>query len=496
MTELGVLGASASVLTLAVIGWATGGYGGAAIGTVIGLALFAVPWRGQPAWVWAMLRAKRYRHAERAVPTTVANDRSGGGVRYQDGVVITAIQVLGRAHRATLLIGSTMSQTDNTLEIPGLLTILKHNLGMPFQSVSVVSAGSRRRCNGDFPRVYDTFIGTSPYAGQRETWLVLRINACDSAESLQWRATAGTAALAATQRVAAAMSCAGIRARVATATEIVDLDRQLGSSALETPGSRWHSLRGEDGWLTSYGYDAARLSTDALMMPWSLRVDGVVQNVTLFPDATVTATVTIRTPQPPTVAPNTALQTFAGQQDPLLRGQLCEPLPRVRGLSRAQLPSALAVPIGSCGVLLGKVSIGDRLLLPLDDPFGHSHVHLAVDDSIAKRILIRAAAAGGQVTVHTTDPNRWSSVRMPNVVVTDLTRPATGTTISVIDGTVAPSPRPATVLSVAPGPADVVITQTGPATVEISAAGRVHDVEMEFFRAENRYAPAEPVPAR
>lgn len=36
----------------------------------------------------------------------------------------------------------------------------------------------------------------------------------------------------------------------------------------------------------------------------------------------------------------------------------------------------------------------------------------------------------------------------------------------------------------------------GPATVEISAAGRVHDVEMEFFRAENRYAPAEPVPTR
>lgn len=494
MTELAVLGTGICVLALTVIGWATTGYTGAAIGAAIGLALFAMPWRGQRAWVWAMLRVKGNRHIEPPVPITVANDRCAGGVRYQDGVVITAIQILGRAHRATLLIGSTMTQTENMLDIPGLLTILQCNLGMPFESVSVVSEGSRRRCNGDFPRVYDTFIGTSPYAGRRETWLVLRINACDSADSLQWRATAATAALAATQRVASALSCGGTRARVATATEIVDLDRRLGRTALESSTGRWHSLRGEDGWLTSYGYDA--VNSDTLSMPWSLRVDGVVQNLTLFPDATVTASVTLRTPQPPTVAPSTALRTFPGQQEPMLRRHLCGPLPRVRGSSRGPLPAALAVQIGCSGVLLGKVSIGDRLLLPLDDPLGHSQVRLAVDDAIVKRILIRAAAAGGQVTVHTTDPDRWDSVRMPNVVVTDRIRPAAGTTISVVDGTVMPSPRAATTLSVVDGPADVVITQTGPATVEVRASGRVHHVEMEFFRAENRYASSETAMSR
>lgn len=491
MTELGILGAGASVLTLAVIGWATVGYIGVGIGTMIGLAFFVVPWRGQPAWFWALLRTKRHRPVEHAAPTTVSNDRCGGGARYQDGVVVTAIQVLGRAHRATLLVGSTMTQTDNTLDIPGLLTILKHHLGMPFESVSVISSGSRRRCNGDFPRVYDSFIGTSPYAGRRETWLVLRINTYDSADALRWRNTAATAALAATQRVASALSCNGIRARVATATEIVELDRRLGSAAHETTARRWHSLRGEDGWLTSYGCDASTISTAALSMPWSLRVDGVIQNLTLFPDSTATATVTLRTPQPPTVAPNTALQTFPGQQSPLLRRHLCGPLPTVRGLSRWPVPEGLAVAIGSSGVLLGKVSAGDRLLLPLDDPLGHSQIRLDVDDTIAKRILIRAAASGGHVTVHTTDPDRWNSVRMPNVVVTDRSRPAPGTTTSVVDGTVLPSPRPATVLSVTDGPADVVISQTGPATVEVRASGRVHYVEMELFRAENRYATSE-----
>jgi hypothetical protein len=42
------------------------------------------------------------------------------------------------------------------------------------------------------------------------------------------------------------------------------------------------------------------------------------------------------------------------------------------------------------------------------------------------------------------------------------------------------------------GTADVVITQTGPATVEVSAAGQVHSVEVELFRAENRYVSLEP----
>jgi hypothetical protein len=68
----------------------------------------------------------------------------------------------------------------------------------------------------------------------------------------------------------------------------------------------------------------------------------------------------------------------------------------------------------------------------------------------------------------------------------------------VVDGTVSPVPRPNTVISIGRpgdpprGSADVVITQTGPAIVEVSAAGRVYEVEIELFRAENRYVSHEP----
>ena len=498
MTEpsrVGVIGASFGVT---VIGWATAGYGGAIVGIAVALAMFVAPWKGLPVWVWAFLRLRRHHRSELADPITVSNDRSGGGVRYQNGVAITAIQLLGRPHRATMLIGSTMTHTENTIDVAALLTIMKHNLGLIFDSVSVVSAGARRRNTGDYPRVYDTFIGTSPYAGHRETWLLLRIDAHANAEALQSRTTVGSAALAATQRVAAALCCSGVRARVATATEMAELDRRLGSAALEPSNRRWHCLRGEGGWLTSYGYESTDISTDTLALPWSLRVDGVVTNVTLFPDRTATASVTIRTAQPPTASPSVTLRTLPGRQAQALSRHLCAPLPRLRGLSRGPLPESLRVPIGSSGVLLGKVTVGDRLLLPLDDPGGSSNVHVAAGDPLVKRIIVRAAAAGGQVTVHTTDADRWSSIRMPNVVVTEQVRPAVGTTISVVDGTVLPTPRPTTVLSVgqsasaAPASADVVITQTGPASVEVRAGGRIHDVDIELFRAENRYAAVEP----
>lgn len=458
MTRSGLLGITVAVLACTVIGWGTGGLAGAAAGSVIGIALFVVPWKRQTAWVWALLFITRNRRTPLQAPVTVANDRSSGGVRYQDGIAITAVQLIGKPHRATLLVGSTISQTDNSLDLSRLMALLRTNLGLMFESVSVVSAGIRRRSSGDYPRVYDSFIGTSPYAGRRETWLVLRINVCDNAESIRLRTTAGAAALAATQRVAAALSCAGIRARVATATEIAGLDQRLG-------GVR----------LTSYGLKC--VDTETLAIPWSLRVDRVVQNLTLFPDSTVTASVTIGTAQPPTAPPSTALQPFPGQQSQMSGRHLCSPLPPVRGLTRQPLPVGLRVPLGSSGVLLGKVSVGDRLLMPLDHPGGPAHTHIAADDAIAKRVVIRAVATGAQVTVHTSDAERWGGLRMPNLFVTDQSRPAPGTTISVTDGTVQLPTKPGT-----------VITQTGSATVTVRTADSAHDVEMEFFRAENRYA--------
>ncbi|MCV7198954.1 type VII secretion protein EccE [Mycobacterium angelicum] len=493
-----IVGIFVSVLT----GWAIGGYFGAATGLAVGMVCGVIRWRGQPLWSWLNLWLRRNQPIEWTEPRTVANDRAGGGVRFQDGVAVAAVQLLGKAHTPTLFTGSTTTVTENAFDLTDLQALLRQSLGLQVESLSVVSAGARRRSTGDYPRVYDTLIGTPPYAGQRETWLVVRICALENAEALQGRASVGTAALAAAQRICSAMRQQGIRAKVATATDIVEMERRLGRSALQVLNRRWRSVRGDGGWLTTYWYRPGNITGEKLAQAWSMRADGITQNTTLFGDGTAAATLTVRSGQPPTAPPSTMLQTLPGEQAQAVAANLCGPRPALRGIRRGSLTGPLVVPIGPSGVLLGKVGGGNRLMLPLDDPGEFSRVHIAADDSLAKRIVVRLAGAGERVTVHTRNLQRWASVRMPDIAVSDQAKPVSGTTVSIVDGTLTPAPRPNTLISVGDpdtpyrGGANVVVTQKGPATIEVTAAGQVHTVEVELFRAENRYVSSEPVSLR
>ena len=498
MTASTRLAVIVGVLATGLVGWALGGYPGAATGLAVGVAVGVIPWRRHPLWSWLNLLRQRRRAVVWSEPITVANDRAGGGVRYQDGVAVVAVQLLGKAHRPTLFTGSTSTYTENTIDAADLLPLLHQSLGLTIESLSLVSVGSRRRSTGDYARVYDTLIGTPPYAGQRETWLIVRIASLPNAEALQWRTSIGTASLAAAQRIAAALRQQGIRAKVATATDIVELERRLGSSALNAQHQRWRTTRGEGGWLTTYWYRPSDINAENLAHTWALRADGIIQNITLFGDGSVTATVTVRSAQPPTAPPSVMLRILPGEQARAIAANLCGPTPKLQGVRRGILTEPLIIPIGPSGVLLGKVDAGNRLMLPLDDPGEFSRVHIAAQDALAKRIVVRLAGAGERITVHTRDQQRWTSVRMPDIAVGNQVRPIAGTTVSVVDGTVTPAPRPNTLISIGEpgtpyrGSADVLITQIGPATVDVTAAGQLHTVEVELFRAENRYISSEP----
>lgn len=502
MTSTTRLTSIAGIYAVTLIGWAVGGYTGAATGLVIGLITGVIRWRGQTAWSWLLLWACRKRPLQWSHPVTVANDRAGGGIRFADGVAVAAVQLLGTAHAPTLFTGSTVAHTENDLDITELPRLLRQSLGLTVNSLSVVSAGARRRNTGDYARVYDTLIGTPPYAGVRETWMVVRVSALDNAEALRCRASIGTATLAAAQRITAAMRRQGIRAKVATATDIVEFERRLGRSALEVANRRWGSVRSDAGWLTTYSYRPGDITMENLAQAWSMRADGITQNITLFSDGTGTATVTVRSAQPPTAAPSLMLQTLPGEQAQAIAANMCGPTPTLRRTRRGVLAGPLAIPIGASGVLLGKVAGGNRMMLPLEDPGDYSRVHIAAEDVLAKRLVVRMAGAGERVTVHTRDVKRWETVRTADIAVTDGAKPVAGTTVSVVDGTVNPAPRPNTVVSVAApethyrGSAGVVITQTGPATISVAAAGQVHTVEVELFRAENRYVSTEPAVLR
>ncbi|ETB35388.1 secretion protein EccE, partial [Mycobacterium avium subsp. paratuberculosis 11-1786] len=192
---------------------------------------------------------------------------------------------------------------------------------------------------------------------------------------------------------------------------------------------------------------------------------------------------------------------------------MCGPRPHLRGLRRSRLPAELITEIGPSGVLIGKLPNGDRLLMPVTDAGELSRVFVAADDPITKRIVIRTAGAGERVCVHTRDMSRWVSVRMPEISVVNSSRPAPRTTVSVVEyaprrgegveAAISPTPRPATVITVAPAGTtlseaqrhgfEVIIEQVSPAVVNVSAAGKNWLVEMDMFRAEHRYVSLEPV---
>jgi len=513
------------VFLLALTSWALTGYIGAAIAAVVGVVLVFARWWGQPAWSWAVLGLRGRRPISWDAPITLANNRSGGGVRVQDGTAVVAVQLLGKAHQATRVTGSVTVETENVIDVVELVPMLRHALGLQLESISAVTFGSRHGTVGDYPRVYDSEIGTPPYAGRRETWLIVRLPVLDNAQALRWRTTVGAAAVSVAQRIAGLLRCQGLRAKVATATDLVELDRRLGSDAVAGDAQRWKAIRGEAGWMTTYAYPAEAITSRVLAQAWTLRADEVIQNVTLYPGATCTATITVRTPTPAPTPPAVVLRRLNGEQAAAAAANMCGPRPHLRGLRRSRLPAQLVTEIGPSGVLIGKLSNGDRLMIPVTDAGELSRVFVAADDPIAKRIVIRTAGAGERVCVHTRDTARWASVRMPEISVLSTSRPAPRTTVSVVEfvprrrqsgvgaaefrGTdfgdiaISPAPRPATVITVAPSGSilteaqrhnfEVTIEQIGPATMNLNAAGQSWVIEMDIFRAENRYVSLEPV---
>ncbi|MFN8069316.1 MAG: type VII secretion protein EccE [Mycolicibacterium insubricum] len=481
-----------AVQLAALAGWTVGGLPGAGIGGAAALVAAVIPWWGRPLWSWLALWRRRDRPPAWPDPVTVANDRAGGGVRQVAGTAVAAVQVLGRRHRPTLFTGSTAAVTEDVLDVATLLPLLHQSLGLELESMSVISTGARRRPVGDYPRIYDTLIGTPPYAGTRQTWLILRVAELANAQALQHRISAGSAVLAAAQRVVAALRESGVRARVAGCADIAELERHLGTPLRER---RWRSVRTDAGWLSSYGYRPADITAASLAAAWTLRVDGLTQNLTLYPDDTMTATVTVRTNQRPSSPPSVRLTGLPGEQADAVAACGCGPTLRLGGLRTGPVPPSLPIPIGPSGVLIGRSGAGNRLALPLVDPGEYTRVLLDIDDELAKRLIIRAAGAGERVTVHSRDESRWAALRMPGIVVTDGARPAPDSTLSVVDGPVTPTPRPAAVARLGPaglGDADIVVAQAGPGRVEIRTGGRVYPVEMELFRAENRYAQTSP----
>jgi type VII secretion protein EccE len=489
---------------LGLIGWAVAGLPGAGTGIAVGVLLLIVPYYGLSAAEWVGICLRLRSTVGPDDPVTVVNDRCGGGVRYQDGFAVVAVQVLGKARSPARLAGASAPETDDTIDLCDLYRLMSQPLGLRLTSIDVITIGARRLPTGDYARVYDTLIGSPPYAGQRDTWLVIRLNTLANSSALWRRPSIGTSAVATAQRIASTLRYKGIRAKVATVGDITELEQRLGrpTSGAGRPG--WRSVRAtpsanNGGFLSTYGYRPVDITSDTLAQAWSLRVDDLVQRITLYPDRTISAIITVRTSQPLLTSPSVVLQTLPGEQAQAIAGHLGAAPQRLHKVRRGIAPPALVVPIGASGVLVGRNARGERLLLPFGDSVDFAWIEIAAEDAIAKRLIIRAAATGLRITVHTQDLRRWESIRMPNISITDRSKPVAGSTVSVVDGSVIPAPRPNTVIAVSATAARtrptaaVSITQTAPRTVRVETSHGTEEVEVDLFRAENRYIGGGPV---
>ena len=165
----------------------------------------------------------------------------------------------------------------------------------------MVSSGLRVRRGTGYPPLYSTLLADRPAAGQRRTYLVVRLDIANSVGGLTYRSTVGAAAAAATERIVNALLQRGVRAKPLTAKDIDAAMVELGANLAVVPaeaepdnapvGPRmptpvapteaWKSIQAHPGYLTSYYFSPEDVTTNTLNQMWALRSDAVVQTISL-----------------------------------------------------------------------------------------------------------------------------------------------------------------------------------------------------------------------
>jgi len=249
-------------------------------------------------WRW-----RRRRKDQPAAAVDIPHGASLYGVRVSDrfdGEAITMIEVTGQAYSPTLLTGSATAVTPNLLPLDALTGLLDQPGGIRLSGIDVVSSGLRVRRGAGYPPLYSTLLADRPAAGQRRTYLVVRLDIAESVAGLGYRTTVGAAAAAATERIVNALLQRGVRANALTAKDLdaalVDLGAGLAVVPDEpepdkaaaphrpkpiAPTEAWKSVEAHPGYLTSYYFSPEDITTSTLNQMWALRSDAVVQTISL-----------------------------------------------------------------------------------------------------------------------------------------------------------------------------------------------------------------------
>lgn len=460
-------------------GWWT-----ALVAAVLLSAAALVCWRGAPLLTlgWRALRAHR---AHLGVPAGQLDDheRTFGagpvGIRAVGTHLVAVVAVDGQPHSPSVLdYPRVVSMT--SLPLATVADALRQ-FDVTLAGIDVLSAGSRRagKTHHPYAEAYSSEVGDHPAVGQRQTWLVIRIDASASARAIVWRESVAATLAAAAESLVHELGRVRIGARVLSAEHIRAADEALLAgvqAAALHPG--WRRLRHSGGYVQTYWMSPHDITTTNIDRLWAPDSEATVVSIQLRltpeGDPTVGVAVRYHTGYPLAEAPLTGLNPWTGRHDLALdTGLLVAACPVKVPARRVSADEELRAPIGATGIIIGATATGHPLLVDLSVPTATATVTIAGEPALTVAIARRAAATGLHVLVCTSHPQRWQEVTAAGLQVIDAAALAQrswspGQRVMVVfDDVDEPAPRAATVVlytvpADSTSSADVHLKQDGP----------------------------------
>ena len=466
------------------VGWWAGV--GAAV-LITGTAL--VRWRGSPllTLVW---RSVSGRSGALGVPAGALadHDRTFGagpvGIRAVGPHLVAVVAVDGQPHSPSALAYPRVD-TPSKLPLAGVAAGLRQ-FDVTLDGIDVVSVGARRAFKAHHPYAdeYSSEVGDHPAVGQRQMWLVIRLNVTDSARAIVWRESVAATMSAAAEWLAEELTSLRIPARVLNAAQIRVADEALLAGAdPDTLRPGWARVRHAGGYVHTYSMTPRAISSDTLDRLWAPDTEATVVTVQLrLTDTgatTVGAVVRYHTGGPLVEPPLTGLNPLTGRQDDGITAGLLVaadvPVAPARELADGE---RLSVAVGASGFIIGTTFSGHPLLVDVGNPTEMATVTIAAELAVMVQFARRAAATGYQVLVCTERAQRWKEATGAGLQVVggaglaeELPRSPRRWMV-VYDDVSGPAPKGAavTVRTVAAGSAtgaDIHIEQDGPNTAVI-----------------------------
>lgn len=387
--------------------------------TAVALVLLLVTVHRRNFAVWVAARVRWWRTRRYATPVGAAIDIGHGsdvyGVRTAGDEAVTVIRVDGRPYEPTFLRGSSIARTTNLLPLDIVTQLLDQPGGLRL-GIDIASLGFRVRPGTGYPALYGTLLADRGAAGQRTTYLIVRLEISQSLPGLVYRQSIGTAAAAATDRIVKALEQEGVRAVALNAEDQdVVMDKlSLGLAAAPArpvvldpldadddheddgpeavadiaadsgrhrskdnkpaePQDRpqkipaavdvgWSLINTEPGYVTSYYFSPEDITTATVNQMWALPADDIVHVLMLRKRGdTVMVSAMVRTndPRPPEQPPTLFLNPLPGAQYAAALRAAPVSAPHLP-LPEGPLPEDLEIAVGATGVLVGAALVDNK----------------------------------------------------------------------------------------------------------------------------------------